>query len=145
MVFTAKWRLISIENAEAYHKAIHTPEEFLARLRVLHGELKTNPDIYVEELTVDKAAGKVHRVVYIRGEKKRDSGLVNLNEEVEHDTADGRTVKVKITLEGDKKLIMHEKGADFEAVIVLELHGEDEITATLTSGGVTCTEKYKRI
>jgi hypothetical protein len=146
MVFTAKWRLVSIENAEAYHKAIHTPEEFLAKLRVLYAELQqgSSPDLYVEELTVDKAAGKVRRVVFIRGEQKRDSGLVSLNEEAEHSRMDGRVVKVKISLEGDDKLVLHEKGADFEATIELHLHG-DELHVTLTSGAVVCKEKYKRL
>jgi len=133
-----------VENAEAYQKAIHTPEEFLAKLRALHAELATHPDLYIEELTVDKAAGKVHRVVYIRGEKKRDSGLVSLNEEVEHSIPDGRIVKVRATLEGEDKLVIHEKGADFEATITLHLHG-DELHATLTSGGVVCKETYKRV
>jgi len=144
MVFTAKWQLVSVENAEAFYKAIKSPPEFLEKLRVLHAELATNPTAYVEELTVDKAAGKARRVVFIHGEKKRDSGLVNLNEEFEHGLADGRTVKAKVTIEGDDKLIFHEKGADFEAHVVLVLHG-DEITATLKSGDVTSVEKYKRV
>jgi len=144
MVFTAKWHLVSTENAEAFYKHIHTRPEFLERLRIIHAELATNPDAYVEELTVDKAAGKVHRVVFIRGEKKRDSGLVNLNEEFEHEIADGRRVKCRAVLEGDDKLIFHEKGDDFEATVTLVLHG-DEITATLRSGDVVSTEKLRRV
>jgi len=133
-----------VENAEAFHKAIHTPEECVAKLRALHAELATHPDLYIEELTVDKAAGKVHRVVYIRGEKKRDSGLVSLNEEVEHANADGRIVKATATLEGDDKLVIHEKGANFDVIIHLHLHG-DELHVQLKSGGVVCKETYKRV
>lgn len=132
-------------NGEAYHKAIHTSEEHLAKLKTLVSEIKTNPDTYIEELTVDKAAGKVRRVVFIRGEMKRDSGLVDLNKEFEHKIPDGRTVKSKIVLEGDNKLVCHEKGPDFEATVVLDWNGADEINATLTSGGVVATEKYKRV
>jgi hypothetical protein len=144
MSFTGKWRLLSVENGEAYQKAIHTPEAHLAKLKALHADLKSNPDLYIEELTVDKAGGKVQRVAYIRGEKRRDSGLIGFNQEVTHDTADGRTVTGKIIQEGDNKLVIHEKGPDFEAHITLELHG-DEIHANLTSGGVTCKEVYTRV
>jgi len=119
MSFTGKWRLQSVENGEAYQKAIHTPDEHLAKLKALHADLKSNPDLYIEELTVDKAAGKVHRVVYIRGEKKRDSGLISFDTEVTHTAADGRTVSGKISLEGDHKLVIHERGPNFEAVITL--------------------------
>jgi len=144
MAWSGKWRLLSVENGEAYQKAIHTPEEHLAKLKALHADLKSNPDLYIEELTVDKAGGKVRRVVFIRGEKKRDSGLISFNTEVTHDTADGRVVSGSISLEGDNKLVIREKGPNFEAVIILELQG-DEIHAALTSGGVTCKEVYKRI
>jgi len=144
MVFTAKWRLVDVQNGKEYHKAIHTTDEFCAKLKVIHAEIKTNPDAYIEELTVDKAAGKVRRVVYIKGEMKRDTGLIDLGHEHEICTPDGRKVKVKATVEGDNKLIVHEKGPDYESTIILTLHG-DEITATLTSGGVVCTEHYKRV
>jgi len=144
MVFTAKWQLVSVENAEAYAKAVKSPPEFVEKMRGLHAELATNPNAYIEELTVDKAAGKVQRVVFIRGEKKRDSGLVNLNEEFERTKADGRSIKARVTLEGDNKLIFHEKGADFESTVTLVLNG-DELTATLKSGDVVSTEKFKRV
>jgi len=144
MVFTAKWRLVSVENAEALAKHIHTSHENLEKLHKLHAELATNPEAYVEELTLDKAAGKAHRAVFIRGEKKRDSGLVNLNEEFEYTTADGRHVKAKITAEGENTLVIHEHGADFEVTATLVLHG-DEITATLKSGDVVSVEKFKKV
>lgn len=66
----------------------------MTKLKALYAELPTHPDLYIEELTVDKAAGKVRRVAYIKGEKQRDTGLVNLNEEIEHTLHDGRHVKV---------------------------------------------------
>jgi len=143
MVWTAKWRLLDMQNAEAYHKAIHTPEEHIAKLRLIVSEVKTNPDAYIEELTVDKDAGKVRRAVFIKGEKKVDSGLMDLNKEFEHRTVDGRNIKAKIVLEAEGKLVCYEKGPDFEATVVLLLNG-DELTATHTSGGITAVEKYKR-
>jgi len=144
MVFTAKWRLVSVENAEAFHKAVHTPDDFWAKLRELYAELSSKPDLYIEEITVDKAAGKVQRIAYIRGEKKRDSGFVSLGEEVEVTKSDGRVIKVKVNLEGDDKLVVHEKGANFEATGVFHLHG-DEIHVTLTCGTVVAKEIYKRV
>jgi len=134
-----------MKNGEAYHKAIHTSDEHIAKLRLLIEEIKTNPDAYIEELNVDKAAGKIRRAVFIKGEMKRDSGFVELNKEFEHTTPDGRNVKSKIILEGDNKLVCHEKGPNFEATVVLEWNGADEINATLTAGSVVATEKYKRV
>jgi len=143
MAVVSRWRLVDMQNAEAYYKAIHYSDEHIAKVKALVAEIKTNPDAYIEELTIDKAAGKVKRTVFIKGEKKRDSGLVDVNKEFDHEIPDGRKVKSKITLEGDQKLICHEKGPDFEATITLTYCG-DELTATLTSGGVTSTEKYHR-
>jgi hypothetical protein len=146
MAVTTKWQLVSGENIEAYHAAINTPEDYKVKLRALFGEVKAGKsDAYIEELTVDKAAGKVQRVVYIHGEKKRDSGLIDINTEKEHTLPDGRSCKGKITVEGEGKLIIHEKGADFESTVALVRSG-DELTATLTSGtGVVATQKFKKV
>jgi len=144
MVWTAKWRLVDLQNSEAFHKAIHTPEEYLVKLRAAVAEIKANPDAYIEELTVDKAAGKVRRAVYLRGEMKRDSGLVDLNKEFEHHCADGRVVKGKIVLESETKLVCYEKGENFEGTATLELHG-DELTVTHKCGDVCSVEKFKRV
>jgi len=144
MVFTAKFQLVSVHNAEAFYKQIKSPQEHIEKLRTLHGELATNPQAYIEEVTIDKEAGKARRVVFIRGEQKRDSGLINLNEEYEHPTADGRTAKSRAVLEGDKTLIFHEKSADFEATFTLAMTG-DELTVTLKSGDVVAIEKFKKV
>jgi len=77
-----------------------TPEEFKAKLRLLFAEIKTNPDAYVEEMTIDKAAGTIRRTVFIKGEKKRDSGIIPLNTEIELVGPDGRTVKVYVVISG---------------------------------------------
>jgi len=144
MVLHTKWQLVSVENAEAYLKKINSSPEFIAKLKALHAEVKTNPSAYEEEIIIDKPAGKVHRMVFIKGEKKRDSGLINLDEEFEHDIADGRVIKGKVTIEGDNKLIFHEKGPDFTATVTLLMQG-DSLTATLQSGDVVCVEKFRKI
>jgi len=144
MVFTAKWRLVSVENAEAFQKKIKTNPEFWEKLKAIYAELPTNPDAYIEEITVDKAAGTVHRVVFIKGDKKRDSGVVKVNEEFEHTSADGRKLKGKITFEGENTLVFHDKGPEFEATITLVLNGDD-LTATLKCEDVVSVEKFKRV
>jgi len=141
--FNGRWQLTGAENLVAFHEAIHTSSDYKEVLRRVAEGVKANPGGYVEELTVDKAAGKVQRAVFILGDKKRDTGLVDVGKEAEHQTADGRTVKVKITLEGDNKIVMQEKGSDFEATITLTVSG-DELTVKNVSGSVTATMKYKR-
>jgi len=141
--FNGKWQLIHAENLVAFHEAIHTSAEYADVLRRVGEGVKANPGAYVEELTVDKAAGKVQRAVFILGDKKKDSGMVDIGKEVDQETPDGRKVKNKITLEGDNKIVMQEKGSDFEATITLTVSG-DELTVKNTSGSVTATMKYKR-
>jgi len=142
--FNGKWQLTHVENLEAYHTAIHTPDAYKEQLRKVAEGVKTNPNAYVEELTVDKAAGTVHRVVYILGEKKKDSGALPIGVDTEHPAADGRSVKGKITLESDNKIVIHEKGPDFEATQTFTVSG-DELTVTNSSGAITATLKYKRV
>jgi len=141
--FNGKWQLTHVENLEAYHTAIHTTDAYKEQLRRVAEGVKTNPNAYVEEITVDKAAGKVQRVVFILGEKKKDSGLIDIGKESEHPGADGRLVKGKITLAGDNKIVINEKGPDFEAIVTIAVSGDD-LTITNTSGSTTATLKYKR-
>jgi len=141
--FNGKWQLVHVEGLEAYHNAIHTPDAYKDQLRKVAEGVKTNPSAYVEELTVDKAAGTVHRVVYILGEKKKDSGALPIGVDTDHPAADGRPVKAKINLVGDNKIVIEEKGADFEATITFTVSGDD-LTVTNASGATTATLKYKR-
>jgi len=141
--FNGKWQLTGVEGLEAYHNAIHTADAYKDTLRKVAEGVKTNPNAYVEELTVDKAAGTVQRVVYILGEKKKDSGALPIGKEEQHPGADGRLIKGKITLESDTKIVIAEKGPDFEATVTFTLSGDD-LTVTSTSGSTTATLKYKR-
>jgi len=141
--FNAKWKLIHVDNLGAFHNATNTPDAQKNMLRALAEGLKTNPGAYVEELKVDKAAGKFQRIVYIMGEKKLDSGLIDLGKDNAQPADDGRPAKGKVTLEGDNKLVIHQKGADFDATYTFAVSG-DELTATLVGGGVTAVSKYKK-
>jgi len=85
----------------------------------------------------------VHLVVFILGEKKRDSGPIDIGKDTEQLGPDGRLVKGKITLTGDNKIVINEKGPDFEAVVTFTVSGDD-LTVTNTSGSTTATLKYKR-
>ena len=75
-----------------------SPEEYKAKLRAIAEAIKSDANAYYEEITVDKAAGTVHRVVYINGEKKRDSGVMKCGVETDHPAADGRPAKVSCHL-----------------------------------------------
>jgi hypothetical protein len=141
--FNGKWQLASVENLEAYHNAIHTPEAYREQLRKVAEGVKTNPSAYVEELTVDEAAGTVQRVVYILGEKKKDSGALALGKELEQPAADGRPAKGTIALAAADKIVLQLKGADFEATTTFVVSG-DELTVTNSSGSTAATLKYKR-
>jgi len=140
--FNGKWRLVGSENAEAFFAAVKAPEDFKTQLSALAGEQKTNPGMYLEEIKLDKAAGTIQRQVYIKGEVKRDSGVHKFGNE--HDGAIyGKTGKLTAVLESDTKIVRKEVGPDFTSTTTLEING-DNLTATLTSGGVTATEKYVR-
>lgn len=140
-----KWLLTSEENLENYLTAVHSPDEFKTRMLTLSKEIGTTPNLFVHELNVDKAAGNVHLQVFIKGELKQDLGPVPVGKEVEHVGVDGRQAKIKVTVESDTKILMNKKGSDFETLITVQLLSSNEMTTTMTSGGVTCTEKYTRI
>jgi len=144
MSWNGKWKMTSVENAEAYYTAIHSPEAYKEQLKQLAAAVQQNPEAYIEELTVDSAAGNFRRIVYILGEKNRDTGLLSFDTEYEHLHADGRVIKTKTVLESPNKIVVHEKGEDFQSVITIELNG-DEMIARDTSSGVTSTEKFARM
>jgi len=139
-----KWLLTSVTNLEAYLNAANSPEAFKTRMLTLSTELGTTPNLFVQEVTVDKSAGTVKLLIYIKGELKQDLGPIDLGKEIEHTGVDGRLAKIKVTVESDTKILLHKKGSDFESLISVQLLSSNEMITTLTSGGVTCTEKYTR-
>jgi len=125
--------------------ATKSPEEFKTRMLTLSTELGSTPNVFVEDIAIDKGAGNVRLQVFIKGELKQDLGPVPLGKEVEHTGVDGRPAKIKVTVESDTKVLMSKKGSDFESLITVQLMSSNEMTTTMTSGGVTCTEKYTRL
>lgn len=140
---TGKWKLITSNNLENYHNAIHTTDEYKDRLRKLADAWKSDPDSYVEEFNYDASAGTLRRAVFVNGESKRDTKY-KVGGEVEATTADGRKAKITLSVEGDSKISIHEKGADFEVNGAVEAKGND-LTLTLTGNSVTSLQTYKRI
>lgn len=63
-----------------------------------------------------------------------------LGEEFDEETLDGRKIKSIITLDGNK--MVHDQKGDKPHQIIREF-GDDELTATMTLNGVTCTRFYK--
>jgi len=142
--FNGKWRLVSSENAEEFFAAVKASDEFKQVVRSVHAEVKANnPDAYVEEIHVDKAANTIHRIAYIKGEKKKDSGILPIDVEFDG-RCHGKPAKMKVVLPSDNKMVRHEKGEDFTSTMTIEVHDCD-MTVTLSSGSVTSTEKYKRV
>jgi len=140
-----KWLLTSADNIEPYLNAVHSPDEFKTRMLALSAQLGSTENLFVEEITVDKDAGTVKLLVYIRGELKQDLGPIPVGKEIEHTGVDGRLATIKVTIESDTKVILNKKGSNFESVAIVQLVNSNEMLTTLTSGGVTLTEKYKRI
>jgi len=139
-----KWRLVSSDNSDAFFEAVKPSEEFKKMLSLVDAEIKAkNPDAYIEEFHVDIAANTVHRNVYIKGEKKKDSGDIPLGAELEG-RCHGKPAKKTVTMVSDCKIVRQEKGADFSSTSTVEVNGS-EMTLTLQSGSVTATEKYERI
>lgn len=137
-----KWKLVSTSNLEEYHNAIQTPEEYKDRLRKIATARKTNPDVYWEEFHVDTAAGTFRRTVYVDNQKKREVnykfGIVN-----DGTSEDGRPLKLSFTVVGDNKITIHEEGNGFVIEGFAEANG-NELTLSLSSQGVTSTEKYTK-
>jgi len=140
-----RWLIKSADNLEAYLNAAHSPDEFKTRILTLFKELGSTSNLFVQEITINKSARNVQLKVFIKGELKQDIGPIALGKEIEHTGIDGRQAKIKITEESDTKIVMHKKGSNFESLITAQLLSSDEMTMTMTCGGVTSVEKYKRI
>jgi len=140
--FNGKWKLVSSENAEAFLNAVNAADDFKAQIRGLASEVKANPGLYVEEIRVDCAANTIQRIVTIKGEVKKDSGVAKIGEEVEG-KCHGKPAKMRLAKESDNKIVRTEVGADFNSSSTLEVTG-NQLTLTLVGGGVTAVEKYER-
>jgi len=143
--FTGRWAMVSADNVEAYMAAIHAPDALKAKFLGLLPTLKTNPEAFVEEVTVNTVKGTVHVKIFMSGEMKHDVTF-EINKEIENTGLDGIPAKVKVTIPSDTKLVIHKKTATYETEIVYNLSANGtEVTTTRTSGGVTCTDKFKKV
>jgi hypothetical protein len=142
---TGKWQMTSVENLEAYLTATHSPEEFKKKMLALPTELPTNPNTWIQEINVNTTNNTVQLIVFIKGEQKYDSGVVTVGTEIEKTGVDGRPATIKINIESDTKITLKKKVADIESLATFTLTTTNDLTSTLTSGGVTSTEKYKRV
>jgi hypothetical protein len=141
--FNGRWTLTAAENFEALQNAIKASAEHIAKLKKIAEAVKVNPEAYIEEITVDKAAGTIKRAVYVGGEKKREAEAP-LGKDTKGEATDGRAVTLHVTLESDTKIVRVEKGDGFETLTTIEVHG-NELTATIVGGGVTSVEKFKKL
>ena len=74
-------------------RTIETPEAYKEFLRGLGQKIKADPNAYIEQLTIDVAAGTANRTAFIGGEKKRETN-VKIGQEQDITLADGRSAKV---------------------------------------------------
>jgi hypothetical protein len=139
--FTGKYELTNVEGMAALYDEIKAPEEYRAKLRALIPELKANPSIYTEEIAF--GGGKFHRKVFVKGELKRDAELT-IGAENDVKGQDGRPVKVKVTVESDHKVVIHERGDGFEFTATAELTGT-VLVITSKAGSVTSVLSYKKL
>ena len=72
-------------------RTTETPEAYKEFLRGLGQKIKADPNVYVEQLTID--ATSATRTAIIGGEKKRET-TVKIGQEQDVTLADGRTAKV---------------------------------------------------
>jgi len=139
-----KWLLLSSDNTDAYLTVTHAPPEFKKNTLALLSQLSAAPNVFVQEIVYNKSAGTMQFRAHVMGQLKHDSTAVPVGKEVDNADADGRTSKIKATVESDSKMLVDKKGSDHEAHGVYVVNG-DEMTVTKTCSGVTCTEKYKRV
>jgi hypothetical protein len=76
-----------------------SPDEYKTKLRAIAEAVKTDSNAYIEEITVNTGAGTVKRVVWINGEKKKDTGDQPTGTETDFTAADGRPAKVRFAAE----------------------------------------------
>lgn len=142
--FNGKWSMFDVQGGVAYYTAIKSPAEYTEKLKKVHEVAKADPNAYIEEIVLDKAAGTIQRIVYLSGAKVRDSGVAKLGVELDAKSTDGRPAKVKIELESDTKLVRYENGDGFSIVTTFEIAG-DVLTLTANGNGATLVSKLKRV
>jgi len=140
--FNGRWSLSAVDGAAAFYDAIKSPEEHKAKLRKLAEAVKQDASVYVEEIKIE--GNTIHRVAIVNGEKKKDSGPQPLNTEVSAQLPDGRHSKTKIVKESDTKLVRTDVADGLTITTVFEVKG-DELSVTQSSGGVSASEKFKRV
>lgn len=137
------WRFVSQSNLEGFHTAKKTPEAYKEFLRGLGQAVKTNPDAYKEQLTIDVAAGTANRTAFVNNEQKRNT-TVKIGPENDVTLACGRAAKGRVEIQGDSKAVLHEKGDGFESSAVYEVKG-NELTVTQTCAGQTAVLKFTKV
>lgn len=143
--FTGRWTLVSAENSEAFLTATHAPASVKTKMMGIVTTLKTNPEAIVEEMNVNKTRGMVHMKLVMTGEVMHDVTL-EMNKEVDFTGMDEIPAKVMLTMMNDTKMMVHKKTTMAETDMVYNLGTSGtEMTLTLTSGGVTCMNKFKKV
>jgi len=138
--------MTSMEGFEAFYTALGMTPECMMKTKTLSTEIKSNPEMWVEEWVIDTPGGFAHRSRYIKGMIMRDSGLMPIGKDYPHKLLDGTHCRATMKMDSDTKMTIHLTGMSFEAnVICMLTSGGNELTCTMTSGTASCTEKFKRL
>jgi len=140
--FNGRWGLAGVENVMAYCDAIGSSEEHKEKLKKLGEAVKNDPNYYYEEIQV--SPDMFHRQCWVNGEKKKDSGDVPFNKEFDGQLLDGRPSKIKVVKEADNRIVRTDDAGGKHITSTFVVSG-DALTLTITYGGVTSTEKFKKI
>jgi hypothetical protein len=144
-IFTGKWIVVSTDNVEAYLTATHTPATVKTKMMDIVTTIKTNPEAIVEEINVNKARGMVHMKLFVNGEVMHDTTL-EMNKEIDFTGMDEIPSKVMLTMMNDAKMMVRKKTTTAETNMVYNLDTTGtEMTLTMTCGGVTCMNKFKKV
>ncbi|XP_045453816.1 fatty acid-binding protein-like [Melitaea cinxia] len=124
-----KYKMVSSENFDEFMKAIGVGliTRKAANAVTPSVELRKDGDTFV---LVTSSTFKTTEIKF------------KLGEEFEEDRADGAKVKSVCTLDGNT-LKQVQKAADGVEVTYIREFGPEEMKATMTANGVTCTRVYK--
>ncbi|ELT93603.1 hypothetical protein CAPTEDRAFT_227067 [Capitella teleta] len=132
-----RWKLVAVDNFDAYQKAIGVNDE----QRALGNQLLATPGAMEEEFCFTATTGK--RTIYAGGQTKGGKEFP-LGVEFEAPTLDGRKSKVKVVAESATKVVRYDSYDNgVSGTMTTELVG-DELKTVLCAGGVTSVRTMKK-
>jgi hypothetical protein len=136
--------MTSVENMEAYLDACEASKDYKTRIMNLMEKIGTSTDVVTIEMKVDKTSHMFCMTVHMKGEKNWETGMIPMNTETDITWADGRPMKITVTMHSDTMLMMHKTTKLHTAEQTMTVMGP-KMTVTMTCDGVTCTEMFTKM